>query len=115
MAVPKQFLCALWVVLLYRPFEQGGCGPELHFTLQRAVDYALAHSRELQSEEILLKNAESNNLPEELRFGDWRKLDEEKIERILRWLWKDQACRLTTKLATHIMGARKRLEILTNV
>ena len=63
----------------------------------------------------LLKNAESNNLPEELRFGDWRKLDEEKIKRILRWLWNDHSCSLTTKLATHIMGARERLEILTNV
>ena len=63
----------------------------------------------------LLKNAESNNLPEDLRFGDWRKLDNDKIGRILRWLWKDQIFRLTTKLVTHIMGARERLEILTNV
>ena len=62
----------------------------------------------------LLKNADSNDLPEELRFGDWRKLDEDKIERILRWLWNDQIFRLTTELVTHIMGARKRLEILTN-
>ncbi len=38
----------------------------------------------------LLKNPEHNNLPEDLRFGDWRKLDEDKMERLLRWLWNDR-------------------------
>jgi hypothetical protein len=36
---------------------------------------------------ILLNKAEENNLPEELRFKDWRKLDRIQTGKLLRWLW----------------------------
>jgi len=99
-----------------RKLEQDG---RIFGTMQLALEYGIEPRNmalgALAGIAELLKNPEQNSVPGELQLGDWRKLDEEKIERILRWLWKDRACRLTAKLVTHIMGARERLEILTNV
>ena len=39
---------------------------------------------------VLLDKAEENNLPINLCFGDWRKLDGDRIEKIINWLWKGQ-------------------------
>ena len=39
---------------------------------------------------VLLEKAEENNLPKDMRFGGWRKLDDTKIERIINWLWTGQ-------------------------
>ncbi|HIJ54040.1 MAG TPA: hypothetical protein HPP66_12950 [Planctomycetes bacterium] len=39
---------------------------------------------------VLLQKAKEYNLPDNLRFGDWRKLDDDGIEKIINWLWKDQ-------------------------
>ena len=62
----------------------------------------------------LLRNTESNSLPGELRFEDWRKLDKDEIEGILRWLWNDQTCESASQLASLVRGAREHLETLTN-
>jgi hypothetical protein len=39
---------------------------------------------------VLLEKAEEYNLPNDLRCGDWRKLDNTKIEKIINWLRTDQ-------------------------
>jgi mannitol-1-phosphate 5-dehydrogenase len=39
---------------------------------------------------VLLDKAKEYNLPDDLRFADWRKLDGSSIEKILNWLWKGQ-------------------------
>ncbi len=39
---------------------------------------------------VLLEKAKEYNLPMNLCFGDWRKLDGDMIEKIINWLWKDQ-------------------------
>lgn len=63
----------------------------------------------------LLMNAESSRLPKELEFGDWRKLDGDKIVRILRWLWNEQICESTSELAGLVWDAKDHLETITNV
>ena len=40
---------------------------------------------------VLLQKAKEYNLPGNLRFGDWRKLDRDRIEMIINWLWKNQS------------------------
>ena len=61
----------------------------------------------------LLKKADENNLPEDLRFGDWRKLDGAKIERIIKWLWNGQTSRHADQLIKYVQNAQKRLKKLT--
>jgi hypothetical protein len=39
---------------------------------------------------VLLENAKEYNLPADLFFGNWRKLDGDMIEKIINWLWKGQ-------------------------
>ena len=63
----------------------------------------------------LLRNAQSSRLPKELEFGDWRKLDGDKIVRILRWLWNEQICESTSELAGLVWDAKDHLETITNV
>ncbi len=62
---------------------------------------------------VLLEKAEENNLPGDLRFGDWRKLDDVKIEKIIRWLWAGQTSKYTDQLIKYVQNARKLLKELT--
>ncbi len=39
---------------------------------------------------MLQEKAKEYNLPMNLCFGDWRKLDGDRIEKIINWLWKGQ-------------------------
>jgi len=62
---------------------------------------------------VLLAEAEENNMPGDLRFGDWRELNDAKIEKIINWLWNSQTGRYANKVVNHVQDARKHLEILT--
>jgi len=77
---------------------------------------------------LLLDKPEENNLPADLRFGDWRKTDDAKIKRILDWLWngrkwakpslagvdraQSREGRLTAQLIRYVQNARKDLDVL---
>ncbi|MBW8039782.1 MAG: hypothetical protein FVQ85_07260 [Planctomycetes bacterium] len=39
---------------------------------------------------VLQEKAKEYNLPMNLCFGDWRKLNDDRIEKIINWLWKGQ-------------------------
>jgi len=58
---------------------------------------------------LLLKQPDENNLPSDLRLDDWRRLDDARIERIIRWLWTGQTSRFTQQLIEHVQNARKDL------
>ena len=64
---------------------------------------------------VLLKNAVENDLPIDLRISDWRRLDNDTIEKILFWLWEGQVCKSKAKLINHVQSAREQLEMLANV
>jgi len=61
----------------------------------------------------LLEKADENNLPGDLRFGDWRKLNDSKIEKIINWLWAGQTCKYADQLIKYVQNARKLLKELT--
>jgi len=63
---------------------------------------------------VLLKNAEENDLSTDLRLSDWRQLDEDKIVRILDWLWEGEACQLAPQLIRCVQNAKERLETLVD-
>ena len=60
----------------------------------------------------LLKKADENNLPEDLRFGDWRTLDHVKIEQIINWLWSCQEIGHGPQIVRCVQDAKGRLESL---
>jgi mannitol-1-phosphate 5-dehydrogenase len=62
---------------------------------------------------VLLERAEEYNLPGDLRFGDWSRLNDSRIEEIINWLWAGQTCKFAAQLAEYVQNARKRLETLT--
>ncbi|MBA7606528.1 Mannitol-1-phosphate 5-dehydrogenase [subsurface metagenome] len=61
---------------------------------------------------VLLETADENSLPGDLRFGDWRKLDDAGIERIINWLWTGQSCNYAQQLIKYVQNAKKHLETL---
>ncbi len=61
---------------------------------------------------VLLKKAKEYNLPINLCFGDWRKLDGDRIEKIINWLWKGQTTSRAKQLIKYVQNAKERLETL---
>jgi len=62
---------------------------------------------------VLLQKAEENNLPKDLRFRDWRKLDSTKTEGIIKWLWSGRKYKYDNQLIKLIQSAMKGLMNLT--
>jgi hypothetical protein len=61
---------------------------------------------------VLLEAADENNLPIAFRFGDWRKLDDVKIGKIINWLWTGQTSKYADQLIKYVQTARKHLTAL---
>lgn len=55
---------------------------------------------------VLLENADENNLPYDLRFGNWRKLDDGEIEKIIKWLWHGQTSGYAEQIIKYVQKAR---------
>ncbi len=62
---------------------------------------------------VLLEKAEEYKLPTNLRFGDWRKLDDDRIEKIINWLWKGQTGEYAQQLIKYVQNAKEHLKKLT--
>ncbi|MHC4751483.1 MAG: mannitol dehydrogenase family protein [Planctomycetota bacterium] len=74
---------------------------------------------------VLLARAEEYNLPSYLRpclrrgklvpakaGSDWRKLDDDKIEKIINWLWAGQKNMYAQQLIKHVQNAKKHIKKL---
>jgi len=61
---------------------------------------------------VLIEQAEQYGLPEDMRFGDWRRLDAAQLGRFLKWLWKDQTCKYVPQFTDCIRKAVGRLDAL---
>ena len=93
-------------------------------TMQLALEYGIEPRNmalgAMAGIAVLLEKAEENNLsggqtglPGDLRFGDWRKLDDVKIEKIINWLWADQTCTYAEQVIKYVQNAKERLNKLT--
>jgi len=60
---------------------------------------------------VLIEKAEENNLPLNLRFGSWHKLDDAKVEKILNWVWSNKTGKYANQLIKYVQLARRRLEV----
>jgi hypothetical protein len=63
---------------------------------------------------VLLEKAQEYNLPSDLRFANWRKLDSSNIEKILNWFWKGQTSTHMEQLIKYVQNAKKHLMALVN-
>ncbi len=61
---------------------------------------------------VLIKNANEYNLPADLCFDDWRKLDNDGIEKIIKWLWKGQTTAHSPRLIKYVREAKEHLKKL---
>ena len=61
---------------------------------------------------LLLQKPEENALPPQLRLGAWQKLDNDKIKRIINWIWDENTGKYAKQLIEYVQVARQRLETL---
>jgi len=94
-----------------------GLNGRIFGTMQLALEYGIEPTNmalgAMAGIAVLLEKADENNLPGDLRFGDWRKLNDSKIEKIVNWLWTGQTSKYTGQLIKYVQNARKRLKELT--
>ena len=93
-----------------------GVNGRIFGTMQLALEYGIEPTNmalgAMAGIAALLEKADENNLPGDLRFGDWRKLNDSKIEKIINWLWTGQTSKYTDQLIKYVQNARKRLTAL---
>jgi len=86
-------------------------------TMQLALEYGIEPRNmalgAMAGIAVLLEATEENNLPGDLRFGDWRKLDDARIEKIINWLWAGQTSKYAEQIIKYVQNARGRLRQLT--
>jgi mannitol-1-phosphate 5-dehydrogenase len=94
-----------------------GLNGRIFGTMQLALEYGIEPTNmalgAMAGIAVLLEKADENNLPGDLRSGDWRKLNDSKIEKIINWLWTGQTSKYTDQLIKYVQNARKRLTELT--
>jgi mannitol-1-phosphate 5-dehydrogenase len=61
---------------------------------------------------LLLQKAQEYNLSEDLRFGDWRQLNEAQIKRILNWVWRGETSEYRDELIEYLRQAQRPLDAL---
>jgi mannitol-1-phosphate/altronate dehydrogenase len=82
-------------------------------TMQLALEYGIEPKNmalgAIAGVAVLLQRAEEYNLPDDLRWGDWRKLNEVQIEKILNWLWNGVSCQQVVQIIKSLKKAEKYL------
>jgi len=93
-----------------------GINERIFGTMQLALEYGIEPKNmalgAIAGIAVLLDKAKEYNLPGDLHFADWRKLDGSSIEKILNWLWNGQTCEHTGQLIKYVRNAREHLETL---
>jgi mannitol-1-phosphate 5-dehydrogenase len=106
-----------------------GINERIFGTMQLALEYGIEPKNmalgAIAGIAVLLEKAQEYNLPSDLRFGNWRKLDSSNVEKILNWLWNGQTYTVArpswpclhglearATLIKYVQNARKRLETL---
>jgi len=94
-----------------------GLNERIFGTMQLALEYGIEPKNislgAAAGFAVLLREADENNLPANLSFGDWRKLDDARIERVIRWLWTGQTCKYIPQIIKYVQNAQEHLKELT--
>jgi mannitol-1-phosphate/altronate dehydrogenase len=86
-------------------------------TMQLAMEYGIEPKNmalgAVAGIAVLLQKANEYNVPDDLRCGDFRKLDENRIDRILTWLWNHKSYRQIDQIIKSLESATIHLDELT--
>jgi len=88
-------------------------------TLQLAIKYGIEPKNmalgAMAGIAVLLNKAQEYNLPDDLCCFNWRTLDENQIEKILKWLWTSKSCKQADQIIKFLKSSIKQLgELATN-
>jgi mannitol-1-phosphate 5-dehydrogenase len=61
---------------------------------------------------VLMKKAREYDLPDDLCFDDWSRLDNDGIEKIIKWLWKGRTITHSPRLIQYVLESKEHLEKL---
>jgi len=93
-----------------------GLNERIFGTMQLALEYGIKPTNmalgAMAGVAMLLEMPDENNLPAYLRFGDWRKLDDTRIEKIISWLWAGQSCKYAEQIIRYVQNAQKHVKEL---
>ena len=95
------------------PLRKLGINDRIFGTMALALEYGIEPANmalgAIAGIAVLIKEAEQNNLPDDLRLGDWCKLDELKIAKIIDWLWQKQTSEHRQELIKCVYNAHRNL------
>jgi len=95
-----------------------GINERIFGTMQLALEYGIEPKNmalgALAGIAILLEKAQEYNLQSDLRFGNWRRLDDLRIEKIISWVWNGRTCEHAEQLIKYVQNAKKHLTALVN-
>jgi len=98
------------------PVRKLGINDRIFGTMALALDFDIEPCNmaigALAGIAALLKQAEANNLPNELRCNNWHSLDDKAIEKIIKWVWGAQQGKHAKKLIEYVQRARPNLKAL---
>jgi mannitol-1-phosphate 5-dehydrogenase len=85
-------------------------------TMQLVLEYGLEPNNmalgAIAGIALLLQKADEYNLPSDLHLGQWRELDDAKIEKIINWLWSGQTNKYTDQIIEYTQNSLKQLTAL---
>jgi len=100
------------------PVRKLGANDRIFGTMAVALEYGIEPNNmalgAMAGIAALLKKAEENNLPCNLRFDDWRKLDNAKIRKVIDWIWDKQKASHSEQIIKYVQNAHKRLTTFVN-
>jgi len=100
------------------PLRKLGINDRIFGTMALALEYGIEPNNmalgAMAGVAVLLEKAKENNLPNDLCFDDWCKLDSLKVEKIINWIWNGQSDRYSQQLIEYVRNAQERLVIFIN-
>jgi mannitol-1-phosphate 5-dehydrogenase len=95
-----------------------GINERIFGTMQLALEYGIEPKNmalgAMAGIAILLEKAQEYNLQSDLRFGNWRRLDDLRIEKIISWVWNGRTCEHAEQLIKYVQNTKKHLMALVN-
>jgi mannitol-1-phosphate 5-dehydrogenase len=77
----------------------------MQLALQHGIEPVYMGLAALAGIGVLLAEADENNLPAHLRFGNWRDLDRAQTEQLVNWLWQGETCKHSRQIIEYIRKA----------
>jgi len=93
-----------------------GLNERIFGTMQLALEYGIEPMNTalgaIAGIALLLQKSPDYKVPEQLRFDDWRRLEEKQVRQLLSWVWAAQECADANRLIRYTYQAMEHLSSL---